>query len=338
MSTSFRFTPLAALSTLPIAVLALACGGSGDSKSPFTQCAAGTEPCAGRCVPAGTCDPAGSGGGSSTGGGAGESTGAQSATGGNDGTGGQVSGFCGDTSNDQGIISDQYGNQILSTLTNKTYALHANWWFMFSNQRIDYDGLGFAVTSQSADVGATEGRPAGYPSIFLGTYSGLATTGSNLPKQVSALTSVPTVFNTNSLDLDTNNFNAAYDVWFTQSSGPLPETQYDPGVGGAYLMVWLFKPSNRQPRGQVQASRQTVGGAPSTWDVWVDPSNPPCISYVSTTPMSDIEFDLNDFIQDSATNHYGVTDSMYLSVVFGGFEIWSGAEGVQLEQFCVDVK
>ena len=81
----------------------------------------------------------------------------------------------------------------------------------------------------------------------------------------------------------------------------------------------------------------TVSGVSGTWDVWVDSTNPPCISYVSHDPTDGLTFDLNKFIQDSVTNSYGITNSMYLSVVFGGFEVWSGGDGLQLKQFCATV-
>jgi hypothetical protein len=102
-------------------------------------------------------------------------------------------------------------------------------------------------------------------------------------------------------------------------------------------MVWLFKPTDRQPRGFNTHPGQTVPGIPGTWDVWVDSSNPPCISYVSSKPLDELAFDLNDFIQDSVANSYGITRSMYLSIIFGGFEIWGGADGIKAKAFCANV-
>jgi hypothetical protein len=60
---------------------------------------------------------------------------------------------------------------------------------------------------------------------------------------------------------------------------------------------------------------------------------------VSTAPLDGLVFDLNDFIKHAVGKNYGVvTGSMYLNIVFGGFEIWGGADGLELQQFCVDVK
>jgi hypothetical protein len=58
---------------------------------------------------------------------------------------------------------------------------------------------------------------------------------------------------------------------------------------------------------------------------------------VSTTPLDGLEFDLDDFIKDAVAKSYGLTSSMYLSIVFGGFEIWGESDGIQLSQFCATV-
>jgi hypothetical protein len=178
----------------------------------------------------------------------------------------------------------------------------------------------------------------GFPSIFIGQYAGNSTTGSNLPKLVSSLTTVPTVYQTNNSTIGTSNHNAAYDVWFTQDGTPLSPSQSNPGAGGAYLMVWMFKPTDREPRGNDNGRlNQTIAGVSGTWDVWFDTTNPPCVSYVSSTPRDGLAFDLNDFIKDAVAKGYGVKSSMYLSIVFGGFEIWGGCDGIQLTQFCATV-
>jgi len=239
-----------------------------------------------------------------------------------------------------GTVSTQYGGAELSAGGSKSYYFESNWWQTFASESEDYKGLGFTVHNpQNASVSPSTGAPMGFPSIFVGQYGGHTTSGSNLPKKVSALTSVATNFQTNNGSIGTSNHNATYDVWFTQSGTPLNSSQSNPGAGGAYLMVWMFKPTDRQPRGSDSGHQnKTIPGVPGTWNVWVDSSNPPCISYVSTTPIEGLKFDLNDFIKDSVTQGYGITSSMYLSIVFGGFEIWGGADGIQLKDFCVDVK
>ena len=58
---------------------------------------------------------------------------------------------------------------------------------------------------------------------------------------------------------------------------------------------------------------------------------------MSTTTLEKLDFDLNGFIKDSVSKGYGITNSMYLSVVFGGFEVWGGGDGLQVEAFCANV-
>ena len=198
------------------------------------------------------------------------------------------------------------------------------------------DGLSFSVANPTAATSSGD-APMGYPSFFIGSYAGNAPRGSNLPMQVSTLGHVYTVFSTNASTIGHTDYDAAYDVWLTSAGSPLPTYQYDPGAGGAELMVWLFKPTNRQPQGSNVHPSQTVHGLPGTWDVWVDSANPPCISYVSTTPLDKLDYDLKDVIQDAVSNGYGITSSMYLSIIFAGFEIWGGADGLQAKAFCANV-
>jgi hypothetical protein len=248
-------------------------------------------------------------------------------------------GACTDTSSAAGSVNQQYGSAEIAAAGGKSYYLQSNWWQTFANETEDYNGISFTVHNpQNASVSQSDGSPMGFPSIFIGQYAGNGTTASNLPKQVSALTSVPTIYKTNNSSIGTSNHNATYDVWFTQSSSPLSAGQSNPGAGGAYLMVWMFKPTDRQPRGNDSGRvNQTVNGVSGTWDVWVDTTNPPCVSYVSASPIDGLSFDLNDFIKDAVAKSYGVTSSMYLSIVFGGFEIWGGCDGLSLTQFCAQV-
>ena len=103
-------------------------------------------------------------------------------------------------------------------------------------------------------------------------------------------------------------------------------------------MVWLFQPSDRQPRGKIVANGSVVKDVSGGWDVWFDNStNPPCVSYVSSNKLASLQFDLNNFIQDAVSSGYGVTANQYLSIVFAGFEVWGGADGLQEKAFCARV-
>jgi hypothetical protein len=272
---------------------------------------------------------------------AGGSRGAASAGGGAGGGAGGASNpaaqNCTDHSSTQSQFTTDYGGTFVTVDgSSKQYYWQANWWGLFNQQSETVDGLSFSVANP-ARASSGSNNPMGYPSLFIGSYAGHSTTGSNLPKQVSALTKVYTVLSTNASGKGYSNYNAAYDVWLTASGAPLPTYQYDPGSGGAYLMVWLFKPTDRQPRGINSHPGQTVPGIPGTWDVWVDNTDPPCISYVSSKPLDELAFDLNNFILDSVANSYGITRSMYLSIIFAGFEIWGGADGIKANAFCANV-
>jgi hypothetical protein len=256
-------------------------------------------------------------------------------------------GDCQDIGEGSLTFQGQYQNaNIAVTDSDKTYVIHTNWWGLYlpngpglDGQRVSYDGLAFTVENPNdAAMSPTSSAPMGYPSIYIGSYSGHASKGSNLPIKVSDIKSVPTSFQTNATEDGLADKNAAYDVWFTATGEPLPSTQYDPGEGGYFLMVWLFKPTNRQPRGYNAHPAQEVEGMDGTWDVWIDDSwSPPCISYVSTEPLDGLNFDLNHFIQDSVENEYGITEDMYLSIIFAGFEIWGGGDCLSLNHFCAQV-
>jgi cellulose 1,4-beta-cellobiosidase len=129
-------------------------------------------------------------------------------------------------------------------------------------------------------------------------------------------------------------YNASYDVWFSTGAGGDPEAP-----SGGYLMVWYYKPPDAQPIGSIlnDGHGVTIPGVSGTWDVWVGPNtgnaNRPVISYVVTQPISDLEFDLNAFIQDAVKRPGALDASWYLSNVFAGFEIWSGGVGLKTKAF-----
>lgn len=242
---------------------------------------------------------------------------------------------CNDTSTASGTVTGQYGHATIATSSaSKSYILQSNWWTNYANQSEPYSGIGFSVSGSGSFV-APE-KPLGYPSLFIGSYAGYSSAGSNLPKQVSSLSTVPTVYQWSGSS-DTTRYNASYDVWFTASSSKLANGASSPGSGGAYLMVWMFMPDGAQPRGSRVSSSVSIPGATGTWQVWMDNTDPPCVSYVANTKLSSISFDLNGFIKNAVSNNWGVKNSQYLSIIFGGFEIWEGHSGLKLDKFCAQV-
>jgi hypothetical protein len=154
-----------------------------------------------------------------------------------------------------------------------------------------------------------------------------------MPKQVSALSTVPTSW-TWASNGATGSYNATYDVWFsTQAAG---DPSLDHPTGG-FLMVWYYKPGTNQPIGSL-VTTATIAG--TNWSVWYGTNssyNVPCVSYVAQSTVNSLSYDLNDFIKDAVQRKY-VQNNWYLTNVYSGFEIWNGGVGLETKDFSVTVK
>jgi hypothetical protein len=274
-------------------------------------------------------DPEGGSGGTAggnpgTGGGSGPSTGGC--------TPGQLA--------DHGTLNGRYG--IVDTAAGGLeYFLQVNEWNASATQSVTFGGSDFffQMTTQQASV-PTTGGPTGFPSMFIGANSNHITDGSNLPKLVSDLTTVPTTWNWNDAgtlaDTANNSYNATYDVWFSTSAAGEPAAS---APSGGFLMVWLHKPTDAQPIGSIKYNGVTIAGVDGTWDVWIGLNgNKPCISYVRTQTTLSLSYDLNAFIKDAVANRPSTIQSAwYLSNIFSGFEIWRGGQGIETTSFCAVV-
>lgn len=214
----------------------------------------------------------------------------------------------------------------------KNYIVQNNVWGAGAQQTLSITGVSFEVTMQSGS-NSTSGAPVSYPSVFTGSNYGRGTLGSNMPKQVSSLTSVMTTWSQNA-GSQAGVYNASYDVWFSTSAEGDAEAP-----SGGYLMVWFYDPANAQPIGGVTAQSVSIPGVNGTWDVWVGPNaGKPCISYVAKQPIATMTFDLNLFIQDAVKSRANTIQAgWYLTNVFAGFEIWSGGVGLKTTDFYVTV-
>lgn len=223
----------------------------------------------------------------------------------------------------------------------KEYFLQVNEWGAMDPQVVAYGGdFFFKMTTQMASR-PTNGGPTGFPSMFIGANSRNSTMGSNLPKAVSALTTVPTawIWNDNGTlaDTTTNIYNVAYDVWFSTNAAGEPTAS---GPSGGYLMVWLYDPPAAEPiGGDPMFTDVTIPGVSGTWDVWIGPNGSrPCISYVRTETAMGLSFDLNSFIKDAVMNRPNTIQSTWhLTNIFTGFEIWTGGVGLESTAFCAIV-
>ncbi|HEX6765039.1 MAG TPA: hypothetical protein VF103_06165 [Polyangiaceae bacterium] len=303
----------------------------------------GTSGTAGKGGSAGTTGGSAGRGGANTGGILGGGTGGSVGEAGAGATGGEIvigeHGCTPGRMTTMGELRGQY-ESTKPTVDGKEYFLQVNEWNSMATQVMAYGGEYFFKMTQQDGMAATNGSPTGYPSMFIGANAGNVTMGSNLPKQVSALTSVPTTWawNDNGLmaDTTTNIWNSTYDVWFSTNAAGEPNGF---GPSGGYLMVWLYDPPSAQPIGRPMAMGVSVDGVDGTWDVWIGQNGSrPCISYVRTEPSLVLSTDLNFFIKDAVANRPNtISNDWYLSNVFIGFEIWSGGAGLETTSFCVTV-
>jgi len=179
------------------------------------------------------------------------------------------------------------------------------------------------------------GTPVSYPSIVYGAkYNDNVSSGAELPKQVSAISSIPTVWETNA-GTPAGKYNASYDVWFNWSSSASCSGCGDPS--GAYLMVWTYRGAGTYPIGTELSDVLYTGG--SYWHVWSGddgPSGAPYIAYVRIGNTTRSAFDLKFFINDAVSRGV-VNNSMYLMNVQAGFEIWQDGEGLRTDDFWLDI-
>lgn len=249
----------------------------------------------------------------------------------NNNTGGQTASCSSVTG--MGTITDRYGSQHV-TCNSKDYIVQNNVWGSGASQTITYGpGTKFKVTAQAGT--GQNGAPASYPSLWIGAYDNRSTSGSGLPKAVSSITagSIPTSWSWKDNGA-TGSYNAAYDVWFSTSSGGDPNAT---APSGGYLMVWLYDPPDNQPIGSLLTQNGTANIGGQNYSVWYGTntgSNKPCVSYVAQSKMSSLNGNLGDFIRDAVQRGY-VQNSWYLSTVFTGFEIWSGGVGLETTDFSV---
>src|SRR6185436_10587870 len=94
-----------------------------------------------------------------------------------------------------------------------------------------------------------------------------------------------------------------------------------------FVKVWLYKPSGFNPIGAMNRTAM-IGGR--MWNVWVGAVGAkPVVTYVAAATITSVTLDLKPFLSDAAAS--GVPSSWYVTDVFGGFEIWTGADSLGLE-------
>ncbi|MGW1057396.1 GH12 family glycosyl hydrolase domain-containing protein [Micromonospora rubida] len=217
-------------------------------------------------------------------------------------------------------ICEQYG----STVIGGKYVVQNNRWGTSAQQCINATGTGFGITSQQGSA-PTNGAPVSYPSIFVGCHYTNCSPGTNLPVQVSQLSSAPSSISYNYVGGAT--YNASYDIWLD----PSPKRD---GVNQMEIMIWLNRQGSIQPIGSPVGSATVAG---RTWEVWRgNNGGNNVISYLAPSAIPSMSFDVLDFINDTR-NRGAITNSWYLTSVQAGFEPWQGGAGLAVNSFSQSV-
>ncbi|MEV4545149.1 GH12 family glycosyl hydrolase domain-containing protein [Micromonospora echinaurantiaca] len=217
-------------------------------------------------------------------------------------------------------ICEQYG----STTIQGRYVVQNNRWGTSAQQCINVTDTGFEITTQNGS-NPTNGAPTAYPSVYLGCHYTNCSPGTNLPIQVSQISSATSSISYRYVSGAT--YNASYDIWLD----PTPKRD---GVNQMEIMIWLNRQGSIQPIGSPVGTATLAG---RTWEVWrgSNGSNN-VISYVAPSAISSLNFSVLDFIND-VRNRGAITNSWYLTSIQAGFEPWQGGVGLAVTSFSAAV-
>lgn len=217
-------------------------------------------------------------------------------------------------------ICEQYG----STVIQSRYVVQNNRWGTTAQQCINVTGSGFEITTQNGSS-PTNGAPTAYPSVFFGCHYTNCSPGTNLPIQVSQISSATSSISYRYVSGAT--YNASYDIWLD----PSPKRD---GVNQMEIMIWLNRQGSIQPIGSVVGTTTLAG---RTWEVWRGSNGANnVISYVAPSAISSLNFSVLDFIND-VRNRGAITNSWYLTSIQAGFEPWQGGVGLAVTSFSASV-
>jgi len=217
-------------------------------------------------------------------------------------------------------ICDQFG----STTIQGRYVVQNNRWGTSAQQCINVTATGFSITSQQGS-NPTNGAPVSYPSVYYGCHYTNCSPGTNLPMQLSRISSVTSSINYQFVSGAI--YDASYDIWLD----PSPKTD---GVNQQEIMIWFNRQGSIQPVGSA-VGNTTIGGR--SWQVWQGNNGSNNVtSYVAPSAISSWSFSVLDFIND-VRNRGGITNSWYLTSIQAGFEPWQGGTGLGVTSFSAAV-
>ncbi|MFD3842534.1 cellulose binding domain-containing protein [Streptomyces sp. NPDC058642] len=213
-------------------------------------------------------------------------------------------------------ICEQYG----STVIQGRYVVQNNRWGTSATQCVTATDTGFRLAQADGSV-PTNGAPKSYPSVFNGCHYTNCSPGTNLPAQLSTISSAPSSISYGYVSGAV--YNASYDIWLD----PTPRTD---GVNRTEIMIWFNRVGSIQPIGS-QVGTATVGGR--TWQVWTGSNGSnDVISFVAPSAISSWSFDVMDFVDQTVARGMA-QNNWYLTSVQAGFEPWQNGAGLAVNSF-----
>jgi hypothetical protein len=222
-----------------------------------------------------------------------------------------------------GTICDQYGST-----TQGNYIVMNNRWGTTATQCINVTTNGFQIIQQDG-VGNLGGAPVSYPAIYVGCHYSNCSPSTNLPMQVSAISTANTSVSL-TYPSGTHTYDAAYDIWMNVDTNVS-------GVQDSEIMIWLNRVGSIQPIGSYST---TVSIAGRNWDVWTgNNGGNNVVSYVANpTGVTSFNADLKLFMVDSFTRMSGFGNtSWYLTSAQMGFEPWINGVGLTVNSFSATI-
>ena len=219
-----------------------------------------------------------------------------------------------------GQICDQYGST-----TQGNYIVMNNRWGTTATQCINVTTSGFQIVQQDG-TGNLSGAPVSYPAIYNGCHYSNCSPGTNLPMQISAISSAQT--STTVTYPASGTYDSSYDIWLNADTNVS-------GVQDTEVMIWLNHTGSIQPIG---SNTGTVTLAGRSWAVWVgNNGSNNVVSYVSSG-ITSFSADLKPFLTDAITRGSGFgTTAWYLTSIQEGFEPWVGGVGLAISNFSATV-
>ncbi|MFJ8142802.1 cellulose binding domain-containing protein [Streptomyces sp. NPDC096013] len=213
-------------------------------------------------------------------------------------------------------ICDQFG----STTIQGRYVVQNNRWGTSATQCITVTDSGFRIAQADGSV-PTNGAPKSYPSVYNGCHYTNCSPGTNLPAQLSSISSAPTGISYNYVSGAA--YDAAYDIWLD----PTPRTD---GVNRTEIMIWFNRVGSVQPVGSPIGSATVAG---RQWEVWSgNNGSNDVLSFVAPSAIDSWNFDVMDFARQAVSRGLAQT-SWYLTSVQAGFEPWQNGAGLAVTSF-----